>query len=257
MKTHFLTLAAITSIVIMLFVSCDEGDSLEEMASIPKEASAPKPNRPIDPQKTYRDTHGRPPSGNFNWQTDPSDLNATTYFDIDFNGELTERNISGGTVKYSYNIWGEDSDFLFVDDPTRNYNLALPLWNPNELAGAWYWDWDSGQWTYLRELRLTSQGDTSPYLIVTPDRLDFLSSSAASKTFSVASNTSWSISTSDSWISVSQSFGSNDRVITLSVSRNPGVLSRRDGHVTITGGGLTHQISVFQDFIGNGNGTFN
>ena len=65
------------------------------------------------------------------------------------------------------------------------------------------------------------------------------------KTVNVTSNVSWSISTSDSWMTVSPASGSNNGSFTITTATNTG--AARSGSVTVSGGGLSETINVTQD----------
>jgi endoglucanase len=75
-------------------------------------------------------------------------------------------------------------------------------------------------------------------------------SGAGSQSSSITSNTSWTASDNQSWITVSPSSGSGNGTLTVSVTQNTG--ASRSGTVTVTGGGLTRTISVTQSAAGGG-----
>ena len=258
MKKQHLKLFVMAGMVLLLF-SCQqeslEGIILEENKGEEVLIEDDEESSRLVPEWTPNANAGsyqtnatsRAPAGNYVWLTDPADTNATTYFDIDYNGEVTERYISNGAVKHSYNTWNEDSNFLFVDDPTRAYNVALPLWNPNGLAGAWYWNWDTSSWVYFRDLRLTTHS-----LNVSTTSLSF-GPGADSKTFSIVSDTDWIINRTQSFISVSQIIGSNNRTITVSVQENTLPIDI-SGNIIISGGGTSRTITVTQQARGSSGG---
>ncbi len=154
-KILFLSVLTISSLYL---ASCNDGsDLVNPVTSMDPSVKVPR----IEPGPDgIRDQainlNARIPAGNSLWEADPADTRATTYFDINNDGSVNEKGISTQSVAYSYNIWHDDDDFLFVDDPTRYYNVALPLHNPEGLATAWYWDWDKSAWLELRELKLTT-----------------------------------------------------------------------------------------------------
>ncbi len=76
-------------------------------------------------------------------------------------------------------------------------------------------------------------------LTVSPGSLSF-SSSGETKTFSITSNTSWTVSESLSWLSVSPASGSNNGTVTVSCQANTST-SSRSGTITVSGTGVTSQ----------------
>jgi mannan endo-1,4-beta-mannosidase len=81
-------------------------------------------------------------------------------------------------------------------------------------------------------------------LTVSPTSLS-LAASASSGTVSVTSNTSWTVTDNQSWITVSPTSGSNNGSFTVSVTANTATTART-GTVTVTGGGITRTVAVTQ-----------
>lgn len=73
------------------------------------------------------------------------------------------------------------------------------------------------------------------------------SSSAETKTISVICSGSFTISSNQSWLTVSSTSGSGSKNITLSVTENTSIESSRSGVVTFVGDGITKKINVTQD----------
>jgi|GEM_PF-5660130 len=69
---------------------------------------------------------------------------------------------------------------------------------------------------------------------------------ASNITVAVTSNTSWITSSDAWWLTVSNSFGTNNGSFGLSVQANTAT-SQRSGTITVTGGGVTRKIIVNQD----------
>jgi xyloglucan-specific exo-beta-1,4-glucanase len=89
-------------------------------------------------------------------------------------------------------------------------------------------------------------GETTvvPTLTVSPSTMSF-TSAASSQNVSVTSNTSWTVTDNQTWITSSVASGSNNGTIGISVVANTTTASRT-GTVTITGGGLTQMVSITQ-----------
>ena len=67
---------------------------------------------------------------------------------------------------------------------------------------------------------------------------------AGTQSFTVSSNVNWTITKDVSWITVTPTSGSNNATITVSCTRLN--LEERTGTITITGGGITKTVSVYQ-----------
>lgn len=65
------------------------------------------------------------------------------------------------------------------------------------------------------------------------------------KSFNISSNTSWSITNTNTWLSCSKNDGTGDDTITLTATKNTGTAERK-GTITIQGAGKTITINVTQ-----------
>jgi hypothetical protein len=84
---------------------------------------------------------------------------------------------------------------------------------------------------------------TSTTLNASPTSLSF-GTASGSQNVSVTSNTNWTASDDQSWISVTPTSGANNGTLQVSVTANTG--GSRTGTVTVSGGGATRTISVTQ-----------
>ncbi len=73
---------------------------------------------------------------------------------------------------------------------------------------------------------LVTQAGAEPLFSVSDTTLSILTSEAAIKTFSIASNVDWVVSSSDSWLSMDMTTGSGNAVITLSTEANTDTITR-------------------------------
>ena len=73
-----------------------------------------------------------------------------------------------------------------------------------------------------------------------------MASTAGSNTFTITSNLSWSVSSNQSWCTVSPMSGTNNGNITFTLSENP-TTSPRVAIITVSAGSLVQQIAVTQD----------
>jgi len=91
----------------------------------------------------------------------------------------------------------------------------------------------------------TFDDGVTPVLSVLPTSLDFIAS-GEQKTFTITSNTGWTISSDASWVTVSPASGSNDGTITVTATENTGI--QRTAIITVSGTDVTSKtISVTQE----------
>lgn len=72
-----------------------------------------------------------------------------------------------------------------------------------------------------------------------------LTPAASTQTVNITSNVPWSVTSSQTWLTVSPASGTNNGSVTLTAAANPGNTTR-SATVTITGGGITKTITVNQ-----------
>lgn len=90
---------------------------------------------------------------------------------------------------------------------------------------------------------------TGATLTVSTTSMSF-GSAAGSQSASITSNTTWTVSANQTWITASPTSGSNNATLSVSVTQNTG--ASRSGTVTVTGGGLTRTINVTQSAASTG-----
>jgi hypothetical protein len=98
-------------------------------------------------------------------------------------------------------------------------------------------------------LNVTSSSSVS--LTVTPTSWKF-NKSADNKQLDLKSNSSWSASSNQAWLSLSKTSGSGDDNILITVTENVG-LSQRNATVTFTAGNLVQTINVTQESTSSNN----
>ena len=79
-------------------------------------------------------------------------------------------------------------------------------------------------------------------LTVSPSNRD-VPYTAGSTTFSVGSNTGWSVSDDASWLTISPSSGSNNGTLTATYQANNTTI-QRVAHITVSGGGINRNVTV-------------
>ena len=82
------------------------------------------------------------------------------------------------------------------------------------------------------------------FLTVTPEEQN-IEYSAGSTTFSVESNTNWTVSNDTEWLTVLPSNGSNNGTLTVTYKDNM-ITSQRIGTITINGEGITRTVTITQ-----------
>ncbi|HQJ65960.1 MAG TPA: BACON domain-containing carbohydrate-binding protein, partial [bacterium] len=82
------------------------------------------------------------------------------------------------------------------------------------------------------------------YLTVTPASQS-VANTAGTTTFSIASNTAWTVSDDAAWLTLSTAGGSGDATLTATFTAND-VTTTRTGTITLTGGGITRTVTVVQ-----------
>ncbi|MDR0559749.1 MAG: leucine-rich repeat protein [Prevotellaceae bacterium] len=81
-------------------------------------------------------------------------------------------------------------------------------------------------------------------LSVLPDSCTF-SANGGTTTITITSNQSWTVQNNASWLIVSQTGGSNNGTFTITATTNTSA-SQRSANITVTGGGITRTITVYQ-----------
>jgi hypothetical protein len=84
----------------------------------------------------------------------------------------------------------------------------------------------------------------SASLEIAPSTLDF-TASGETKSVTVTSNVSWTVSKDATWITVSPALGSNNGTISVTAAANTAT-SQRTATVTVTGGSITQTVSITQ-----------
>jgi hypothetical protein len=138
--------------------------------------------------------------------------------------------------------------------PSSNLQIGFDVGNNDDDNGGnresqRMWSGNGNNWTNTSAfgtLRLT--GGPAPVLTVAPSLLSF-TNGAATQNISVSSNVSWVVSDNQAWISVSPSAGSGNGSVGVTVAANTG--TSRTGTVSVTGSGITRNISITQAAGGN------
>ncbi len=87
----------------------------------------------------------------------------------------------------------------------------------------------------------------APEMFITPQSITLTSSANASQTVTLNSNVSWTTTADDPWITVTPASGSNNSMLTIEATTANTDSVARNGTVTISGGGLSVNVSVTQE----------
>lgn len=101
-----------------------------------------------------------------------------------------------------------------------------------------------GSGSFANPIPISFVYPVNPELAVSPSQLSF-GPDAASQSCTITSNVPWTVQTGESWISAGISAGNNNGTVSISCLANPAIFPR-SGTITITGGGITRQITVSQ-----------
>ena len=171
---------------------------------------------------------------------------STDTLEFSFAGEQKSVEISSNT---DWTVSSDDSSWLTIAPLSGSNNgVVMITASENETVSA-------------RSAIITVKGDglsqkvgvsqegVPPVLTVSIESISFRYS-AEQTTFTITSNIDWTISVnaeSSSWLSVSPtSSSSNSSRITVSVKQNDSSTEYRGGMITVSGGGITRNISVLQ-----------
>lgn len=97
---------------------------------------------------------------------------------------------------------------------------------------------------FTRTISVTQRG-AEEKLSVSPQTLEF-DSNAEEKTFAITSNSTWTISSDQSWCTVNKSSGNGNENITVKVTQND-MDTKRTANVKIACGSLTQTVAVSQN----------
>ena len=96
---------------------------------------------------------------------------------------------------------------------------------------------------------ITATGSSGATLSVSPTSLTVGSAAGSTGTFNITSNLSWTVSSNQTWLSVSPASGSNNGTVTVTAQANTG--SARTATVTVSAPGATSQtVTVTQNAAG-------
>ncbi len=97
---------------------------------------------------------------------------------------------------------------------------------------------------FIDDIEVSTSSTPSYNLTVSPSSLSY-TAAGESKTVNVTSNTSWTATSSASWLTVSPASGSNNGAITAVAAANTST-SQRTATITISGSGITRTVNVTQ-----------
>jgi endo-1,4-beta-D-glucanase Y len=145
---------------------------------------------------------------------------------------LVACNAVGSLALADAKVWPFIDEFFDMPIPSgqyRYYDGLLYMMSYMHLSG---------------NFKVYKPGGVTNTLTVSPTTLS-IGAAAAGSTITVTSNTSWTITDDQTWITTSAASGASNGSFTVNVTANAGSAGR-NGVVTITGGGLTRTVSIAQ-----------
>jgi hypothetical protein len=139
---------------------------------------------------------------------------------------------------------------IYEGTNNRSYNWTIPSNISSTQCRVKVEDWVNSSQYDISDGNFTIQKRN---LDVNPKSLTF-SHSGGQQTVTVTSNTYWSVSENLDWITVSPQSGSNNGSFTVNCQQNTSTNSR-SGIITVSGGGESVTINVFQDGTSTTNGS--
>ena len=188
------------------------------------------------------------------------------YLNEDGTVELHYNNIDQitGNLTYSINQWHNaqitydgTTAKMFLDNTLAcSANIQLNI--DNSLCGDLDTEISSMDFSnakvfkgFIKNIKVFNNPYTN-ILNISTDALSITSYTNSTKTFGITSNTSWSVSSSEEWVSPNSTIGFGDETITLTAQANT-LTTSRTAFVTVSGNGvLTRTITVTQDGVPTG-----
>jgi hypothetical protein len=169
--------------------------------------------------------------------------------------EIWTKGVPGDFIEVTFRVGSQNLVYKF---PAENavwtkYNLAqsvngnTSLSIPNDISLIDVTincsNYSAGE-VKISGMKLAKSLGFSDYLSVSPTN-QLVSYNSGSTTFTVTSNTEWSVSDDAGWLNVSPGSSSGNGTITATYTDNP-VTSQRSGTITVTGGGIIRTVTVTQ-----------
>ena len=177
------------------------------------------------------------------------------WFSLSFAGNTYNLKCRGFSPNGSMSLGAYTIDFV-SNSPTTftvttgavngNIDTYLELYDSSGVRIAFNDDFGG---TFQSQINYNTQ---QTFLAVTPTFLQ-VSDSAGTATFSVASNTPWTVSSSAPWLSIAPAFGVGNGSFTVSYNANT-FTNNRSASINLSGGGSQQFISLYQ-MGSNGSGT--
>ncbi len=145
-----------------------------------------------------------------------------------------------------------NSDFFTLTDASdntdgtiinRSFSSQSVRYVKLTITGAYEY---TGTWSSIEDFQIICSGTATPPDILDVSSIDNFSADEDNQEVIVTSNTDWTVDTSESWISVTPSSGSQNGSFIITVLENAST-NERTGSVIINGGSLTRVINITQE----------
>jgi hypothetical protein len=180
---------------------------------------------------------------------------STTTWSIGHTVNVIFENSSGGDITLSYIDAFENGNLVQMNDIFQSYSPGIhsfqifvdpQLYYPSDFYTLLLAFEDANfNFYYVYSDTFSVINGTPPSLSTNTNSLTF-NSNAASSTFDIISNTSWTITSTESWITTLPTFGANNATISVSVQQNPNS-TNRNGQLIVEGSGLTEIVNIVQN----------
>ncbi|HCY75161.1 MAG TPA: hypothetical protein DHV28_04515 [Ignavibacteriales bacterium] len=138
----------------------------------------------------------------------------------------------------------DDADWLTVSPTSGNNNQTLTAAYTENTTTAQRIGTITVTGGGITRTVTVTQSATAFTLTVTPSNQS-VTNSSGSTSFTVESNTSWTLSDDAAWLTVNPMSGNNNQTLTATYTENT-TTAQRIGTITVTGGGITRTVTVTQ-----------
>lgn len=172
----------------------------------------------------------------------------TALIQCTINGDNTTNILN--TYNFNYNTNGSvvfaENDFWIKTCALISTSVCINAL-PGDGNGAPVLDQRGFIWLNNSDIGAFEYGGSAPILNVSTNTLTIAALANSTKTFNITSNTPWTATSSQTWLTLSSASGSNNATMTLTAASNP-TIATRTATVTVSGTGVSVQtVAITQD----------
>lgn len=152
MRTLILKLTLVASIFFVLSCSNDSIETEEDLLQESLTNIVPVPLDQLQRENVSKILpYNQKANGTPTWENKPGD---DSFFYRENNQVFEERN---GKIIFTFSIWIDNNgSFLYITDTSRNFHIALPIWNPGSYSTSWIWSNSENKWKEWRQFKFMS-----------------------------------------------------------------------------------------------------